>query len=60
MYANFGIEARNWDPLAELIDLDELKNLTRRLRPDIAALACEGSPHREFLRLKGALAETRT
>lgn len=60
MYANFGIEARNWDPLAESIDLDELKNLTRRLRPDIAALAREGSPHREFLRLKGALAETRT
>ena len=60
MYANFGIDARNWDPLAELIDLDELKNLMRRLRPDIAALAREGSPHREFLRLKGALAETRT
>lgn len=58
MYANFGIEAGNWDPLAESIDLEELKNLTRRLRPDILALAREGSPHREFLRLKGALADT--
>jgi hypothetical protein len=57
MYANFGIEARNWDPLAELLDLNELKNLTRRMRPDIAALAREGSPHREFLRLSGALAQ---
>jgi hypothetical protein len=39
-----------------LLGLDELQELTRRLRADIAALAREGSPHREFLRLKGALA----
>jgi tryptophan 7-halogenase len=58
MYANFGIEARGWEPLTELLDLDELKTVTRRLRPDIAALAREGSPHREFLRLHGALADT--
>jgi len=57
MYSNFGIEARSWDPLAELIELDELKRLTGRVRPEIAALAREGSPHREFLRLNGALAE---
>jgi tryptophan halogenase len=56
MYANLGIEARSWDPLTELLDLGELRDLTRRMRPDIAALAREGSPHREFLRLQGALA----
>ena len=56
MYANFGIEARNWDPLTELLGLADLQDLTRRMRPDIAALAREGSPHREFLHLKGALA----
>ncbi len=57
MYANFGIEARSWDPLTNLLPLDDLKELTRRLRDDIAALAREGSAHREFLRLAGALAE---
>jgi tryptophan 7-halogenase len=57
MYANFGIEARSGDPLAELLDLEELKTLTRRMRADIAGLAREGSPHREFLRLSGALAK---
>ncbi len=56
MYANFGIEARGWDPLAELMPIEELTAVTRRLRADIAALAREGSPHREFLRLAGALA----
>jgi hypothetical protein len=56
MYANFGIEAGNWDPFADLLDLEELKNLTRRMRADLAALAREGSPHLEFLRLSGALA----
>jgi tryptophan halogenase len=58
MYDNFGIEARAWDPLTNLLDIEELKNLTRRLRTDIAAMAREGSPHREFLRLSGALAST--
>jgi tryptophan halogenase len=56
MYANLGIEARNWDPLAGLLDIEELKTLTRRLRADIANFANEGSTHREFLRLRGALA----
>jgi len=57
MYANFGVEARSWDPLTNLLALDDLKELTRRLRADIAAMAREGSPHREFLRLAGALAD---
>jgi tryptophan halogenase len=57
MYANFGVEARRWDPLTDLIDVDELRNLARRVRAEIQARAREGSPHREFLKLKGALAE---
>jgi len=56
MYANFGIEPRSWDPMTSLLPLEELKELTRRLRADIATMASEGSPHRDFLRLKGALA----
>jgi tryptophan 7-halogenase len=56
MYANFGIEAQSWDPLTNLLPIEELKAVTRRLRTDIAAIAREGSPHREFLRLAGALA----
>ncbi len=55
MYANFDIEVQSWDPLANLLPIDELKELTRRLRGDIAAIAREGSPHREFLKLAGAL-----
>ncbi len=58
LYANFGVEARSWDPLTNLLALDDLKELTRRLRGDIAAIAHEGSPHREFLRLAGALADS--
>ena len=56
MYANFGIEARSWDALANLLPIEELRTVTRRLRTDIAAMAREGTPHREFLRLVGALA----
>jgi tryptophan halogenase len=56
MYANFGIEARGLDPYTSLLGLEELKEVMRRVRADIAAMAGEGSPHREFLRLKGALA----
>lgn len=56
MYANFGIEARGWDPLTDLLPLEELREVTRRLRADIVALALEGSPHRDFLRIRGALA----
>jgi hypothetical protein len=55
MYANFGIEAQSWDPLTNLLPIEELKEVTRRLRTDIAAIAKEGSPHLEFLRLAGAL-----
>jgi tryptophan halogenase len=55
MYANFGISARSWDPLAGLLDLGELKNVTRRMRADIATIAGEGVPHHEFLRIRGAL-----
>jgi len=56
MYANLGIEARGWDPFTDLLGMEELRELTRRLRADIATLAGEGAPHREFLRLAGALA----
>ena len=56
MYANLGIEARAWDPLVNLLDIGDLKNLTRQMRADIAARAREGAPHREFLRIAGALA----
>ena len=56
MYANFGIEARAWDPRADLLAIEELQTLTRRLRDDIAAMAREGVRHHEFLRLAGALA----
>ena len=55
MYANLGIDAQGFDPLAGLLGLDELRNVTQRLRADIAQLAHEGTPHREFLRLAGAL-----
>lgn len=56
MYANLGIEARAWDPLTNLLKIEELKELSQRLRIDISAMAREGSPHREFLRLAGAWA----
>jgi tryptophan halogenase len=56
MYANFGIEVRAWDPLTNLLKLEDLQELTQRLRADIASIAREGSPHRDFLRLAGALA----
>jgi tryptophan halogenase len=56
MYANLGIEARGWTPLANLLGLEELRDVTRRVRTDIARIAHEATPHREFLRLAGALA----
>ena len=56
MYANFGIEAQSWDPLTNLLQIEDLRDVTRRLRADIAAIAAEGTVHREFLRLAGALA----
>jgi tryptophan halogenase len=57
MYANLGIEAGGFDPLAGMLGLEELRTVTQRMRADIAGLAGEGTPHREFLRLAGALAQ---
>jgi tryptophan halogenase len=56
MYGNFGIEAGSWDPLANLLPLKDLEEVTRRARADIARTAQECTTHREFLRLAGALA----
>jgi tryptophan halogenase len=57
MYGNLGIEAGSWDPLANLLPLPELEEVTRRVRDDIARTARGATPHREFLRLAGALAQ---
>lgn len=57
MYGNLGIGARSWDPLANLLPLPELEEVTRRVRDDIARTARNATPHREFLKLAGALAE---
>lgn len=56
MYGNFGIDAGSWDPLTNLIPLPELAEVTRRVREDIARMAREATPHREFLKIAGALA----
>jgi len=56
MYANLGIDAGSWDPLANLLPLKDLEEVTRRVRADIASTAAKCMPHREFLRLAGALA----
>jgi tryptophan halogenase len=56
MYGNFGIDAQSWDPLANLLPLAELEEVTRRVRDDISRNARGATPHREFLRLAGALA----
>jgi tryptophan halogenase len=56
MYGNLGIDAASWDPLANLLPLEELAEVTRRVRADIVRMAGECAPHREFLRLAGALA----
>lgn len=56
MYGNLGIDAGSWDPLANLLPLDELAEVTRRVRADIVRMAGECAPHREFLRLANALA----
>jgi tryptophan halogenase len=55
MYGNLGIEAESWDPLTNLLPLPELEEVTRRVRADIARNARAATPHREFLRLAGAL-----
>jgi tryptophan halogenase len=56
MYGNFGIEAQSWDPLTNLLPLEELAEVTRRVRGDIARVAHGAMPHREFLQRAGALA----
>jgi tryptophan halogenase len=56
MYGNFGIDARSWDPLANLLPLNELQDVALRVRQDIANIARGATPHREFLKLAGALA----
>jgi tryptophan 7-halogenase len=56
MYGNLGIDAGSWDPLANLISLPELTEVTRRVRADILRTAQQCTPHREFLKLAGALA----
>jgi len=55
MYGNLGIEAASWDPLTDLLPLPELEDVTRRVREDIARIARGATPHREFLKLAGAL-----
>jgi tryptophan halogenase len=56
MYGNLGIDAESWDPLTNLLPLAELEDVTRRVREDISRIARGATPHREFLKLAGALA----
>ena len=56
MYGNLGIEAGSWDPLTDLLPLNELDDIARRVRADIATIARSAIPHREFLKQAGALA----
>ena len=56
MYGNFGIEAQSWDPLANLLPLPDLAEVTRRAREDIVTTARGCTPHWEFLKLANALA----
>ncbi len=39
MYGNLGIDARSWDPLANLLPLADLAEVTRRVREDIVRIA---------------------
>lgn len=55
LYSNLGVEAGSGDPLTRLLPLAELEEVTRRVREDIARTARDATPHREFLRLAGAL-----
>jgi tryptophan halogenase len=56
MYGNLGVDAASWDPMTNLLPLPELQDVTRRVREDIVRIARGCTPHREFLRLAGALA----
>jgi len=56
MYGNLGIDTDSWDPLTNLVPLPELAEVTRRVRADISRIARAATPHKEFLRLAGALA----
>ena len=51
MYGNLGIDAESWDPLANLLPIADLAEVTRRVRADIARMAGGATPHREFLEL---------
>ena len=57
MYGNLGIDAGSWDPLANLLPIPDLQEVTRHVRADIERIARDATPHREFLGLAGALAE---
>jgi tryptophan halogenase len=56
MFGNLGIDAGAGDPLSALLPLPELEDVTRRVRADIARIASGATPHREFLKIAGALA----
>lgn len=56
MYGNLGVEAESWDPLANLLPLEELEEVLRRVRADIVRVARGSQQHRDFLSAAGALA----
>jgi tryptophan 7-halogenase len=56
MYGNLGPDAASWDAMTNLLPIAELQDVTRRVREDIVRIARGCTPHREFLRLAGALA----
>ena len=56
MFGNLGIEAGSWDPLTNLLPLNELDDIARRVRADIVKIAHSATPHREFLKQAGAFA----
>jgi tryptophan halogenase len=58
MYGNLGIDAQSWDPLTNLLPLGDLAEVTRRVRADIDRMARGATPHREFLKVAGALAQS--
>ena len=56
MFGNLGIDAGSWDPLTNLLPLNELDDIARRVRADIVKIAHSATPHREFLKQAGAFA----
>ena len=47
----------SWDPLADLLPIPDLQEVTRHIRADIVRIARGATPHREFLGLAAALAD---